>query len=51
MSGAMKGGDSLASTPTNKTPTGARIYNEYITGDFKGELVIDGRPEEFRYLS
>ena len=27
------------------------IYNEYITGDFKGELVIDGRPEEFRYLS
>ena len=24
------------------------IYNEHITGDFKSELIIDGRPEEFR---
>ena len=28
-----------------------RIYNEHITGDSKSELVIDGRPEEFRHMS
>ena len=25
-----------------------KIYEEYVSGESDGELVIDGRPEEFR---